>query len=89
MPKIPVYNCIQYVYSLCAQAVETCGRLYTGIVQLPGTTHQLVGKPHSYTHFSRSFTPYLYTAYFRHINLLYTDLYPVSTAPTITKTKEK
>ena len=92
MPKttsLPVYNWVKNVYSLCVNRGATCDFTYTTptLTHLTGAT--MGAQTQTFTHFSTSFTPSLYTAFFSNFNLLMSHLYTLSTAPIITKTKEK
>lgn len=78
---------VKNVYSLWVTGGVVCGYIYTGILTTLRLPTTMVVKPQPYTHLTTSFTPSLFTAFFRHFNLLITHLYTLSTVPTI-KTKE-
>lgn len=82
----PVYKWVKNVYSMCAQGVFTCVSIFTGARTSPISTHLNRVQTPLLPRFLTSFTPASYTGFFNQFNLLYTQLYPLSTAPTITKT---
>ena len=86
---LPVYNWVKNVYSLCVNRGATCDFTYTTptLTHLTGVT--MGAQPQSFTHFSTSFTPSLYTAFFSNFNLLMNRLYTLSTAPIIKKMNKK
>ena len=92
MPKSlhsPVYNWVKNVYSLCANSAVNGDFLYTSSTTKAPSTQSVRVQLSIFTHFLASFTPSSYTAFFTQFNLLPIHLYTLSTAPIITKTKEK
>lgn len=87
--SLPVYNWVKNVYSLCVNRGVSGDSLYTLSYPPYANSPTMWVKPSIFTHFVASFTPTLYTAFFGKFNLLMTHLCTLSTAPTITKTKEK
>ena len=90
MPSTSLFQpWVKNVYSLGTDGVVTRAQSSTVTrTSLPKVTTERV-KPQTFTHFFSTFTPPLYTRIVRSLSLLFTHLYTVSTAPTITKTKEK
>lgn len=86
---LPVHNWVKNVYSLCVNRGAPCDFVYTSSTLTPTSPIEIGVQPQTFTHFSTSFTPSLYTGFFAMFNLLMNHLYTLSTAPTITKTKEK
>lgn len=80
---------VKNVYSLGKLQGITIGQLFTGGYTSLSTPSHIRVKPQLFNHFIDTFTPYLFTQYFKELNLLMGRLYTVSTAPTITKMKEK
>ncbi len=74
---------VKNVYSLWLTSGDTCGYIYTAITPLVQSTHIIRVQLPLYTQLTTSFTPSLFTAFFRNFNLLIHHLYPLSTAPTI------
>ena len=92
MPKSlhsPVYNWVKNVYSLCVENGDNRGLLFTPLYMSTLQTTYMRVKPQTSPHFFASFTPQYYTAFFSLLPLLFSQLYPLSTVPTITKTNEK
>lgn len=85
----PVYNWVKNVYSLCVSRGVSGDSLYTPFAMQTPYAQQIGVQPLTFTHFVASFAPVSYTAFFTQFNLLITHLCTLSTAPTITKTKEK
>lgn len=80
---------VKNVYSMGIVQGITIGKIFTATRTY---IHKHINprvKPQLFNHFIDTFTPYLFTRYFKEFHLLIERLYTVSTAPTITKMKEK
>lgn len=78
---------VKNVYSLWVPSGDTCVDSYTVAHTAQCKTASMGVKPQLSPQLTTSFTPSLYTVFFRQFNLLMGRLYTVSTAPII-KTKE-
>ena len=85
LPIVRVKN----VYSLGIRWGERCGFLPTSLDIQPTILLTTRVQPSYNPQVFGSFTPYLYTLIIAFLHLLIPYLYTVSTAPIITKTKEK
>lgn len=83
------FSWVKNVYNLRTEYGKNSGLLYTGVwVMLKNATNVVVKVQSLHIIFptlSATYSP----AIFRDFNLLFSQLYPVSTAPTIMKNKEK
>jgi len=86
---LPVQNLLKNVYSLWVKGGIKSEFFYTVSNNFPTTRFQNRVQPTFYTNFMSSFIPTSYTVFFVKIPLLITNLYPLSTPPTNTKTFEK
>lgn len=80
---------VKNVYSLWVLPRVTGGYIYTGSTTPFQTTYSMWVKAHSFTHLFTVFTPHFFTVFLSHFNLLYTQLYTLSTPPIIKKNKKK
>ena len=80
---------VKNVYSMGIVGGKSQGNLYTDTYQFTHFMYKVVVKSSTFHHFINTKAPYLFTRYFKKFNLLIPHLYTLSTAPTITKTKEK
>jgi len=78
---------VKNVYSLCVEGVTKCVNLYTGVGTQTTQAHKVVVQPSTFTQVMDTFPPTLYTPKFSFLPLVITDLYTVSTVPTIKKMK--
>ncbi len=80
---------VNNVYNLWVQGVKTGANIYTGVVEILNASKTMWVKPDFSTLTMNTFPPTSYTANLAILPQENTYLYTVSTAPTITKTKEK
>ncbi len=80
---------VKNVYSLGILQGKTVGKLYTPMLKNTLLTTTPRVKPRIFNHLFNTKTPYLFTHYFKELNLLHTYLYTLSTPPTIKKIKGK
>lgn len=84
----PVENRIKNVYSLRKQTGKTSDQLHTPSLLIQEFTDAPVHNSLFIPLFVQAFTPSLYTPKINQFNLLYSQLYPQSTAPINMKKKE-
>jgi len=88
MPKTVVFTWVKNVYNLWKTKGIKSDKLPTSPIHSNHLSYSPVHKPQVIPAFTQTFTLYLSTIKTINFNLLIAYLYPLSTVPIITKTKE-
>jgi len=88
MPNTLLFAWVKNVYSLGIQTGITSVHSYTESLSLTHLPHQAVDKLSKLSRIVPAFPPQLSTYFLDKLPPLYNHLYPLSTEPIITKTKE-